>query len=227
MNSTELIQRIQSVGIRPIRVTKDAGRPGLTVDGSLDDFLEAAKAIGAGVIFFHTNTLTIEKFLCELDDCDNENDDGEVEISGGDSEESESFDLTVAMPALAEFKRHIGSECEFFLTAKSLLATLDFHVAETWWKTFVEERRTAVQKVTENREAIRAKMEEKEEEEEAALLKQVYGLLNDSEFCRIPTQRGMKVYALEKFPELEAVNDYRLLAEVAKLSDKVKARKRR
>jgi hypothetical protein len=37
----------------------------------------------------------------------------------------------------------------------------------------------------------------------------------------------MKAYALEKFPELEEVDESRLVEEIRKLDDKLKARKRK
>jgi hypothetical protein len=37
----------------------------------------------------------------------------------------------------------------------------------------------------------------------------------------------MKAYVLEKFPELEEVDESRLVEEIRKLDDKLKARKRK
>jgi fructose-1,6-bisphosphatase len=98
---------------------------------------------------------------------------------------------------------------------------------ESWWDSFEEHRANAIRKVEEDREAIRDKMEQQRLKKEDEFLAKTRNLLDDSEFCRITTQRGMKAYSLEKFPELESVDDSRLTQEIQKLSDKAKARKRK
>jgi hypothetical protein len=70
-------------------------------------------------------------------------------------------------------------------------------------------------------------MEAQRLKQEESVLAKTRSLLDDSEFCRIPTQRGMRAYALEKIPELDEVDESRLTQEIQKLSDKAKARKRR
>jgi hypothetical protein len=100
-------------------------------------------------------------------------------------------------------------------------------LSESWSDSFDEHREKAIQKVDEDREAIQKKMEDQRSKKEDGLLAKTRSLLDDSEFCRIPTQRGMKAYALERFPELENVDDSRLIREIQKLCDKVKARKRK
>lgn len=227
MITSELMQRIKSAGLYPIpvegRTTRDE-TPDLIFSGSLEDYFAAAKALGATVMFLSVAKLDEEDFRYDSEDND------EDSVAGSDDEPvggSESCDLTVALPSLADFRKYIGKECCFLLTAKSQLAELTFGLPESWWSSFQEERDKAIQKVDQDREAIREKMEKQQLQEEESLLRQTRNLVDDPEFCRIPTQRGMKAYALEKFPGLKDVGGSRLTQEIQKLSDKAEARKKR
>jgi hypothetical protein len=229
MTATELIQQIKSAGLYPIQVEGNAERDkssDLSFVGSLEQFFEAAKILESKAVFFFVGKLDEEDFLHDSE-YDEEDFDEEGVDSGKSAKNGVNFDLTVALPSLADFKKHLGKECAFSLTAKSQLSSLSFYLAESWWDSFVEQREKAIQKFDENREAMREKTEEQQQQKEDGLLQQVRGLLSDSEFCRIPTQRGMKAYALEKFPGLKEVDESRLVEEIRKLDDKVKARKRK
>lgn len=233
MITSELIQRIKSAGLYPIPVEGGATRDeptDLMFSGSLEEFLEAAKALGATVIFFSVSKLGEEDFNYDLDyDYKDGGEDLDEEVLSSDESagDAESFDLTVALPSLADFRKYIGEECQFLLIAKSQLAALSFSLSEVWWNSFEEQQQKAIEKVAEDREAIREKMEAQRLKKEESVLAKTRSLLDDSEFCRIPTQRGMKAYALEKLPDLEGVDDSRFTQEIQKLSDKAKARKRR
>lgn len=128
---------------------------------------------------------------------------------------------------MVEFKKHIGEDHSFLLTAKSQLGELSFCVTEAWWNSFEQERDKAIEKIDEDREAIREKMEKRRRQKEEGLLKLARNLLNDPDFSRIPTQRGMKAYALEKHPELSELDDVIITMEIQKFSDKIRARKKR
>jgi len=233
MITSELMERIKSANLYPIPVEGGTVRdetPGLMFSGSLEDFFEAAKALEATVIFLFVSKLEEQDFQYNSDynDEDGVDDLDEGEASSDQSERgAESFDLTVALPSLADFKKYVGQEYQFLLTAKSQLAALSFCLPESWWSSFEEHRDKAIQRVDDDREAIREKMEKQELKNEESLLAKTRSLLDDSEFCRIPTQRGMRAYALEKFPKLEDMDESRLVQEFQKLSDKAKARKRR
>jgi|CXWL01.1.fsa_nt_gi hypothetical protein len=233
MLTSELTQRIKSAGFYPIPVEGCTSRDestDLVFSGSLEEFFEAAKALGATVMFFFVLKLGEEDFNYDLDyDYKDSGEDLDEEVLSSDESagDAESFDLTVALPSLADFRKHLGKECQFLLIAKSQLAALSFSLSEAWWDSFEEQQQKAIEKVAEDREAIRKKMEAQRLKKEESVLAKTRSLLDDSEFCRIPTQRGMRAYALEKFPELENVDDSRLTQEIQKLSDKAKTRKRR
>lgn len=233
MLTSELTQRIKSAGFYPIPIVRGASRDestDLVFSGSLEEFFEAAKALGATVMFFFVSKLGEEDFNYDLDYDYKDGGEGldeEVLSSDESTGDAESFDFTVALPSLADFRKHLGEECQFLLIAKSQLAALRFSLSEAWWDSFEEQQQKAIEKVAEDREAIRKKMEAQRLKKEESVLAKTRSLLDDSEFCRIPTQRGMRAYALEKFPELENVDDSRLTQEIQKLSDKAKTRKRR
>lgn len=230
METPELVGKINTAGLYPIRVEGDTdpdGSSGLRFLGSLDEFLAAAKALEATVVFLFVSQLTDEDFQYASDNFENNSSDSEE----GDFEESqesdEPIDLTIALPSLVEFKKNLGDDYAFLLTAKSPFGAINFFLAKDWWIAFDQERDKAIKKIDQDREAIYEKLEAKQRQKEDDLLKQLKGLLNDPEFSRVPTQRGMKAYALERFPDLEDVDDGRLTLEIQTLSDKVKARKRR
>jgi hypothetical protein len=230
MTTSELAQQIKSAGFFPIHVKWNPARDEdseLQFSGSLEEFFQAAKALEIKSIFFFAWKLDEEDFLYDSD-CEDDSDPSDEESASEKSDaNNESFDLTVALPSLADFKKRIGQEYQFHLLAKNQFVSISFSLSENWWNSFEEQREKATQKVDANREVMRERMEEQRLEKESGLLKQVRGLLNDPEFSRIPTQRGMKTYALEKFPDLEKVNESSLVKEIRMLHDKLEARKRK
>jgi hypothetical protein len=230
MTTSELIQRIKSAAFFPIHVERNTDRNGdseLRFVRSLEEFFEATKALGITSVFFLARKLDEGDFVYDSDSEGDNDFSDENELASEKPDSNESFDLTVALPSLVDFKKRIGQEHEFLLVARNQFVSIRFSYSESWWDSFAEQREMAIQKVDGNREAMREKMEKQRLGKENELLKQVRGLLNDSEFSRIPTQRCMKAFALEKFPELEEVDEPSLVEEIRKLDDKLKARKRK
>jgi len=194
--------------------------------GSLGGFLDAVKAMEVRVVFFSALTLEEEHFKYVPKPDDDFNDPDYPEETDTIKDE-ESFDLTVALPTLAKFREHIGKEGMFHLIAKSPREMLNLYLTEAWWDEFGEQRSIAADKVDQNQEEVRERMEKQQAEREEQLFKQVRALLSDPEFCRIPTQRGMRAYALERFPDLKDVSAFRFTEEIQKLSDKIGGRKRK
>lgn len=230
MTTNDLKERIKSTGMYPITIEYPDTNEEEKIawfDGSLDGFVEAAKAFNSAVIFLSSEKLEEDDFVLEVDDDDDDTEESDVEITDSDHEDDEPIDLVGVMPSLGKFKKHVGQECYFLLTAKSQLGELSYLLTETWWDDFRDEKEKAVANVLENREAIREKLQASRDEKEKKLLAGLRRLLDEPEFCRLTTQRAMKSYALEQFPELEDVDDERLKEEIQKLYDKASFRKRK
>lgn len=220
MTLTELKALIESHGLCPIQVDGEATddkRDEFLFTGAIEEYFKAAKVLNATAVFTFVSTLDEGDFLHEVESHEN----------GDEPEQTETeieIDLTVALPSLSRFKQHLGKECAFRLLAMGERTTLSFYIEEDWWRQFVNECYEAIDKVEEDREAIQRKIAKQQADKEKELVKVVKNLINDNEFVRIPTQRGMKVYALEKHPELSEMDDVSLSQEIQLLSDKIKAK---
>lgn len=232
MTITELSQILSSQGLYPIRVEGDASRDeneGLVFIGAFDEYCAAVKVLGTKAIFLFVSELDETDFSYGInsdheDDLEYGDDDSDLDEKHEKEDIDMQVDLCLALPSLSEFKKHIGSECAFRLSAIGELADLDFYIEENWWLSFASERDKAIKKVEEDQDAIRKKMYAKLAERKKVLIKLIRGLLNDTEFVRMPTQRSMKAYALEKYPELNEMNDFELVQEIQSLNDKIKAK---
>src|ERR1041384_5361409 len=101
MNSSELVKKTSSVGLYPIRVWMTE-RQGESSDfrfiGSLEEFLAAAKAMAANVIFFSVSEMEEDDFIYQADNDNSEEDGGH---SDDTSELQDDADLIAALPSLA------------------------------------------------------------------------------------------------------------------------------
>ncbi|MBI4336769.1 MAG: hypothetical protein HY683_02925 [Chloroflexi bacterium] len=246
MTSDELAELIKAQGLYPIPVEGDANKFDEPVfAGSLDNYFAAVKVLGAKAILVYTNKLEEADFVYESDIDDEDGVWPDEEMSGPlepvrsvkqewtptattpaaaiDSVERE-VDLAAMNPSLAKFKRRIGSEYAFRLTAVSEPSNLDLRIQEEWWHDFKAEKDKAIHKVREARLAELEKTAEIESTKARQLLRLVEELINDPKFVVIPTQRSMKRYALEKYPELASVADQMLTREIQLVSDRIKAK---
>ncbi|MHB8535814.1 MAG: hypothetical protein ACYDBW_10260 [Sulfuricaulis sp.] len=229
MTLTELKKLIESHGLYPIQVDGEATddeHDEFLFSGTIEEYFKATKVLNATAVFTFVSTLEEGDFLHEVKLYENgkESEESYEEDQPEQFETEMEVDLTVALPSLSQFKQHLGKECAFRLLAIGERATLSFYLEEDWWHQFLEECYKAIDKVEEDREAIRRKIAKQQADNEKELMKLVKNLINDNEFVRIPTQRGMKVYALEKYPQLNEMNDVSLSQEIQLLSDKVKAK---
>ena len=225
MTSTEFSELIQKEKFFPIRVEGEAVDEDFKGDifiGSLTEFFNASRALNAKTIFIASSILSDEDFMYSSEsDGDDLDFDGENEE---EAEESTEIDLTMVLPSLSEFKKFLTKEYAFLLTAKGGDNELSYYHEEDWWDDFDISRGEAIEKVDKNRAACIEKMERLQEEKDKERVKLVRALIKDPDFIHIPTQRGMKAYALEKHPELEEMFEGALTAEIQSLSDKIIAK---
>lgn len=227
VTSDDFVKAVTESGFFPVRVQGEADVTKFKGDlfkGTLEEFFNAAKVLGAKCVFIAASRLTKEYFLYSSaapgdDELDDERYDDERA-----PEEFAEVDLTIALPKLSEFRKEMGKEGEFILTAKGGYAELSFHHYEAWWDAFLEQREQAISKVEKDRGAYLEKMQRRLEEQEEKRLKLLRDLINDGQFVHIPTQRAMKAYAVEKHPELAEMDQTLLTTQIQILSDRIKAK---
>lgn len=217
MNLSELKEKLKSVNLHPIPV-EDGASPddakGLTFSGSLDEFLDAVRALGVSAVFIATDELEEDSFIYEIGERSyNENDELDIE--------SEEIDLCAVNPRLNMFKDRINQVGLFRLFSSASESGLNFYIHEDWWmkfiKLFVETVENVEHKKVEIKERTRIAQEEKGKE----LIKKVRELSKDASFRRLKTQRAMTNFASENIPDLETLEPRLLRAEIQKLYDKL------
>ncbi|OGI41467.1 MAG: hypothetical protein A2140_07545 [Candidatus Muproteobacteria bacterium RBG_16_62_13] len=233
MTNSEFIDLIRAKNLYPIRIEGEAEKEEFSGDifiGTLEDYFLAVKALNATTIFIISSSLSDDDFIyaseSEFEDPDELSCeyDEDVEDEADVDELDDEVDLTVALPSLSEFKKFLAKEYAFILIAKGGSSELSYYHEENWWRSFEAQREEAIEKVDEDREAVLNKMRKKMKEDEKERTKLVRALIHDSEFVHIPTQRGMRAYAIEKHPELEEMDDAVLTEEIQLLSDKIKTK---
>ncbi len=132
MTKEELFALITKAGLIPVPVIQDTGteRTFNYFDGKLEGFLAAARAIGSTAVFVQDSPLEPWLFLYNPDD---EGDDDEE----GDPENE--IDLSKVSPELANYKKHLGQNYSFHLTAKGGAADLCLIIDQPWFADFENE----------------------------------------------------------------------------------------
>ena len=222
MNLDELINKLKLESFFPIRVEGNAlkGKAGeLVFIGDLEDFLKAAKVLKTEVVFVMNTTFDEDNFKYEVyDEDDDEEEDDNL------SRDNEPIDLSSVMPSLNKFKKHIGQDCALKLFVIASNNTLDFLIRESWWDEYVEEYVEAIEKIGENRKAVLASQRAEFEAKQKKILDQLKALINDAGFVKLPTQKAMRAYAIDKIPELEEIDETTLQIEISQINAKLQAK---
>ncbi|MGH7239836.1 MAG: hypothetical protein ACREHG_07185 [Candidatus Saccharimonadales bacterium] len=216
MNIELLSQSIRSAGLFPVRVelTHDQDED-MRVSGSLEDYLAAVKALQSPVIFIGTFELTERYFIYEADDNrlgEDEDDDGE------------EMDLRTIQPKLKSYSSRIGETGWFQLAAPMANGSLTFSIEEEWWTQFYEILDAAKESVQEDRSAAQEEVEAEEERQKDVARKKLQNFINNEDFRRLKTQKAMREYAIDKYPELAEWDNFELKEEIQNLAARIEAK---
>ncbi|MDZ7359530.1 MAG: hypothetical protein ONB46_02215 [candidate division KSB1 bacterium] len=240
MNSKELVEKITSCDLFPIRVegsTEKDESEGLPFIGDFEEFVKAAKVLNTKVIFVFAKILQDTDFIYEVDGALYDEDDGFDEDidedfdNEDDNEQPKEIYLPTVLSSISEYKKYIGKECAFKLSLRVGESILDFYLYESWWNDFLKLREEAIGKIEEDEyrmiqkiEESRKKLEEERRSKEKELIGRLKKLINDKDFVRLPTQVAMKASALDKIPELSELDDTKFTREIQELNARIIAK---
>jgi hypothetical protein len=199
MDFEELRQKLKDAGVLVVRVegsVSDEDVEGFTASGSIEDYIEALKALRARVVYVLTESLEEDDFRYQLADSESGS-DGELQ------EDGEGLDLCTIEPALQSFRSRIGQMGAYRLCAQMPSHQLNFFIWEAWYEEFLDRMNEAAQSVDEQRDAVDADIDAQEKSKARKLLESLNELIHDSTFVRLPTQKAMLAYALEHITGLE------------------------
>ncbi len=218
-----LITKLTAAGFFPIRVEgnvllkEDSG--GRVFIGDLDEFIAAAKALKVDVIFVMSRALEEGDFNYSSNVIEDDNEEDAYE-----DVDEEPIHLPSVVPALSKFEQYIGQDCAYKLSTPMANDTLDFYTQEPWWLEFVDLFKEAIAKVEQDKEVAQELQRAEREAEQDKMLKRLRQLINDSDFVRLPTQKAMLAYALDKIPELEMIDSLTLQGEIQTVNAKIAAK---
>jgi hypothetical protein len=104
---------------------------------------------------------------------------------------------------LAEFKKFLGKEYHFFMSAKGGADEFNLEWFAPWYDEFEEELEKAQERADAEAHEEELGDEAKQSENTTKIKDLIEGLMDDPKFVKLKTLREMKLYALNKFPELE------------------------
>jgi hypothetical protein len=227
MTRDELAQTLTAAGLYPIPVEGDIERTtvrGMSFLGSLESFIQAAKALDIRCVFAATRVLQEPDFHYP------EVNPGRAAFTaaarrGPHAEPAEEpADLRKVDAALGEFTSRLGQECGFRLVLHLPNTTLEYVLLLPWWQKFSELRQRAVDRLLDERDHAQARLVEEEGRRNQETLDALRELINDPQFLRLPTQLAMQAYALERVAGLDQINPNTLKLEIQSLDAKIKAK---
>ncbi len=216
MEIESLKEKLRTAQLHPVQVdgsAVDEHKRGHQFIGSLEEYLDAMRAIAAPAVFIRIDVFEDLDFFHSPEDQDGLPDD-----------ETDFIDLRSIVSALRAFEKHLGAIATYRLSATLTTDSLDFVINEPWWIEFLKLRETATDQVDGEIEASAAKARADQQSRDRNALAALSSLIKDPNFTRLPTQRAMIAYALDQIPELESVDDNSLKVEVQNLHAKIKAK---
>ncbi len=217
MGVVEVKEKLLSVSIHTIQIEGSADRDdakGFIFIGSLDEYVTALRTLGVSFVFLASELLEEDDFVYVPD------------ISGTDEENEDSIvDLVAIQPALGKYKKHIGQQCRYKLSAPMSNSTLDYLEQEVWWKEFEDLWNEAVESVDAEKEEEESRIQIVQNERDQKLIQDIQTLINDKVFICLPTQRAMLEYVRENVPGVNKLDPYLLKEEIRTLDAKIKARR--
>ena len=213
MQMNEVVETIRSAGLHPIRVelVNDHDED-MEFIGTITEYLEAIKALDKKAVFVSSLVLA-EDFFIYVNEDDNEN-----------SEIGDPIDLCSIVPALRNYKRRIGDVFCIELSAPLSLGGLRYSVEQEWFNSLSELLNEARNSIENDREVEWKKSELEEETRMAMLSESLSSLTRDKEFVKLRTQAAMREYALEKYPQLDALSVTDLKREIQQLAARIEAK---
>ena len=208
MTINELTEKIKGMDLTPIHVKTDKGLSyDLKFVGTLDEFIQTVKGIGSTALFFKTDSLSEDFFAQPFDEAEYE------------------VDLITAFPMLSKYEEKIGIIGQFDLFVQLPEGILSFEIIENWWEEFVDEFYEAKENWTDKHNEELIKLQETEQRHVKKLITEFNKLIDDHKFIRLPTQKAMRAYALDKLPELEELlEDQDIKNLIQDINAKIQAR---
>lgn len=212
----DLVSELQAVGLYPVQVESCPDEDEFfSFVGTLGQYLSAVKAIGSTATFVSTMPLNSEHFLLESEEQEND---------GDEEGDAKSIDLRAVLPSLSQFDKKIGVVGYFQLWSPMPRNGLAYAVIEDWWRDFIDLRRKALEIAINRSKAAQAALDAADDEQEQLALEKLRGLINDKDFVRLPTQRAMRQYAVDKIPELETLDESDLKRALQDVNAKILAK---
>jgi hypothetical protein len=225
MNIEEIEEQIKSQQLYPLRILEYMAEDNdFTFEGTLPDFLMTAKELNLKPVFVAANTLEEEEFyytpekrilrqLIKNDDDDNNS--------------SEEVYLPDKFPPLKEFLSYVGKSCAYRVGLRTDNWNLNLFIEEDWWEELTALLFDARKQLDENYQSESLMRHqnnlEKQKAKEKEILSKLEGLLDDSDFTKLTTQRAMQAYVLEKIPDISSImGTTDLRNKIAELSDQIK-----
>lgn len=222
MTLAEIKDLTTGKGFHPISVRPSGTEKPETprFDGPLDDFWKAAKEIETRAVFIATHVFEES----DLDGPASEQ-GNPGRVVQDDDLSNEAVTLEEMSPAISKYRKYLGKDCAFILRTKGGFAELEFLLTEPWWDQFHEDADSAIAAWNAKIDAEEAEADKEDERKNAERLKTLKSLLDDRGFCALKTQKAMLAYAVQKFSELEGMDEELLKREIQNLSARIDARR--
>jgi len=215
MELTEVKQQIAAAGLCPVPVdppARESESSAYLFLGTLDEYLQACKALGVKAVLIEGLDLDAEYYMHEV-----------VQRTTRGRTASE-VDLRRFDKTLSNFLPYVGKVGLFRFSAILMGLRLDYEIEEDWWTRYIDSYGLAVSKAEEGLAHATREQMEAETTTQNALIEKLRALNQNKKFRELPTQKAMLAYALDEIAGLNSIDTYKLKMEIQDMVAQIRAK---
>ena len=227
MNSEELFSILRANGLNAIRIRDFAPIDSMTIDGDLEDFINAAKALNENVVFVNILRFENNYFIYDIDIDEDEYIPPEIR---SELRDNQPINLSTESAKIRNYEKYVGNEAEFLLSILVKNRVLQYRQPEKWWLEFQALKDEVIFKSLEQKlsKVIERKVETSQKDQ--VLLNKLYELSEATDFINLATRKNttlldLQEYAKKEIPELKDLSEEIFKRVLPRLRSEIRAQK--
>ncbi len=191
------------------------------VEDDCADFIAKCQKLEVQCLFVRTRLFSQDDFILEVDDA----------LDDGDIDNNEDQNVAAHDESINEFKQYWGAVSAISVTAVIQGERVTKILRENWFQDFEDKKDAVIQRRNDERQRIMDEINKESEKEEIeyekmkeSLIAEMWKLINNHDFCKLPTQKAKLEFAIENIQSLNEIDSDDLKKEIQQINARIIAR---